>query len=131
MTPSARDANLNEGALSRLCKAIQDDIDNGRMFGTSIIVARGGKIGLQKVFGTVTLMAELLATMTSTSQCRFQSLLLPRSFSEPLTKAASPWTQKSPKFFPSLALVAIVANFSTIRLAHSVVFYPQESLWKT
>ncbi|KAI8676024.1 Beta-lactamase domain-containing protein [Fusarium keratoplasticum] len=71
MTPSARDANLNEGALSRLCKAIQDDIDNGRMFGTSIIVARGGKIGLQKVFGTVTLMAELLATMTSTSQCRF------------------------------------------------------------
>ncbi|RMJ12520.1 hypothetical protein CDV36_007849 [Fusarium kuroshium] len=35
-------------------QTIQDDIDNGRMFGASIIVARGGKIGLQKVFGTVT-----------------------------------------------------------------------------
>ncbi|RSL88442.1 hypothetical protein CEP52_015226 [Fusarium oligoseptatum] len=54
MTTSARDAGFDDEALSRLCKAIQDDIDDGRMFGASIIVARRGKIGLQKVFGTVT-----------------------------------------------------------------------------
>lgn len=51
---TAQDSGLDGDALPRLCNAIQADINNGRMFGASIIVARGGEIGLQKTFGTVT-----------------------------------------------------------------------------
>ncbi|KAF2632355.1 beta-lactamase/transpeptidase-like protein [Macroventuria anomochaeta] len=31
-----------------------EDIDDGHMFGASVIIARGGKIGLRKTYGTVT-----------------------------------------------------------------------------
>jgi CubicO group peptidase (beta-lactamase class C family) len=40
-------------ALSNLDIRIQSDIDDGRMFGATIIVARAGRIGHQKTFGTV------------------------------------------------------------------------------
>lgn len=44
---------MDPAALANLDHRIQRDIDEGRMFGASIIVARGGRIGHQKTFGTV------------------------------------------------------------------------------
>jgi CubicO group peptidase (beta-lactamase class C family) len=45
--------SLNPDALRNLDLRIQRDIDEGRNFGASIIVARGGVIGHQRTFGTV------------------------------------------------------------------------------
>ncbi|HQY58393.1 MAG: serine hydrolase domain-containing protein [Nitrospira sp.] len=47
------DAGLNADALTCLDAVIQSYIDNGDNYGASIIIARGGKIGHQKTFGTV------------------------------------------------------------------------------
>jgi CubicO group peptidase (beta-lactamase class C family) len=44
---------LDPIALQNLDRRIQRDIDEGRNFGASIIVARGGTIGHQRTFGTV------------------------------------------------------------------------------
>jgi CubicO group peptidase (beta-lactamase class C family) len=52
-TNAAHARTLAKDALGRLDNRIQRDIDEGRVFGASIIVARGGKIGHQKCFGTV------------------------------------------------------------------------------
>lgn len=49
----ASGAGLNTGALANLDSSIQKDIDDGRIFGASIIVGREGKIGHRKTFGTV------------------------------------------------------------------------------
>jgi CubicO group peptidase (beta-lactamase class C family) len=46
-------AGLNEEALRHFEASIQSDIDNGDMFGASVIVARGGVIGYRKALGTV------------------------------------------------------------------------------
>lgn len=43
---------LNEQALKNLDNAIQKRINNGQIFGAAVIVARGGKIGYRKAFGT-------------------------------------------------------------------------------
>jgi len=45
---------FDQKAFDNLNASIQADIDTGRIFGASIIVARNGKIGLRKTFGTVT-----------------------------------------------------------------------------
>lgn len=50
-TPS--DVGLNADALTNLDAVIQSYIDKGENYGASIIVARGGKIGHQKTYGTV------------------------------------------------------------------------------
>ena len=50
---NTRDAGLNAPALANLDVAIQSYIDSGDNYGASIIVARGGKIGHQKIFGAV------------------------------------------------------------------------------
>lgn len=49
---------LNDQALQNLDNAIQRRIDNGQMFGAVIIVARGGKIGHRKAFGTASGLRE-------------------------------------------------------------------------
>ena len=56
MTISAvdpRSVGLNEDALAHFDASVQADIDGGRNFGASIIIARGGKIGHRKTYGTV------------------------------------------------------------------------------
>jgi len=50
---SASASGLDPDALGRLGASIQADIDQGQMFGASILVARGGVIGLRQSFGTV------------------------------------------------------------------------------
>jgi CubicO group peptidase (beta-lactamase class C family) len=49
---------LNEQALKNLDNAIQKRIDNGQIFGAAVIVARGGKIGYRKAFGTASGLRE-------------------------------------------------------------------------
>jgi len=44
---------LNEDALARLGASIQADIDSGKHFGASILVARHGHVAYQASFGTV------------------------------------------------------------------------------
>lgn len=43
---------LDPDALANLDASIQSDIDGGRIYGASVIVARGGKVGHRKTFGT-------------------------------------------------------------------------------
>ena len=50
-TPSS--AGLNTDALARLGASIQADIDSGKHFGASILVARHGHVAYQASFGTV------------------------------------------------------------------------------
>lgn len=47
------DAGMNAAALENLRQSIQADIAADRMFGASMIVARGGKVVLREAFGTV------------------------------------------------------------------------------
>jgi CubicO group peptidase (beta-lactamase class C family) len=47
------DAGMDEAALARLDAAVQADIDAGRHFGASLLVARGGKIVHRANLGTV------------------------------------------------------------------------------
>ena len=44
---------LNKDALARLGASIQADIDSGKHFGASILVARHGQVAYQATFGTV------------------------------------------------------------------------------
>lgn len=44
---------LDAKALDRFGASLQSDIDKGLLYGASVIIARHGKIGLQKTFGTV------------------------------------------------------------------------------
>ncbi|MBL7439167.1 serine hydrolase, partial [Escherichia coli] len=50
-TPSS--VGLNKDALARLGASIQADIDNGKHFGASILVARHGHVAYQASFGKV------------------------------------------------------------------------------
>jgi CubicO group peptidase (beta-lactamase class C family) len=43
---------LDEAALDRMSASVQADIDAGRHFGASILVARGGKVAYRKELGT-------------------------------------------------------------------------------
>src|SRR3974377_1710145 len=47
------DAGMDEAALARLDAAVQADIDAGRHFRASLLVARGGKIVHRANLGTV------------------------------------------------------------------------------
>lgn len=73
-------AGLNPGALANLDASIQKDIDEGANLGASIIVARGGEIGHQRVFGTVaddrTAAPEDLYLMMSLSKSFTAALVL-------------------------------------------------------
>jgi CubicO group peptidase (beta-lactamase class C family) len=50
---AASASGLDADALGRLVASIQVDIDQGQMFGASVIVARGGVVGLRQHIGTV------------------------------------------------------------------------------
>lgn len=44
---------LDAKALDRFSASLQSDVDSGLLYGASVIIARHGKIGLRKTFGTV------------------------------------------------------------------------------
>jgi hypothetical protein len=52
-SPTRDNARLHKDVLKHLDASIQADIDDGNIFGASIIVARGGVIGHRRTFGTV------------------------------------------------------------------------------
>lgn len=54
MTSSTSLPGLDAEALERFSSSLQSDIDSGLLYGASVIIARHGKIGLQKTFGAVT-----------------------------------------------------------------------------
>ena len=51
--PTPSSVGLNKDALARLGASIQADIDSGKHFGASILVARHGQVAYQATFGTV------------------------------------------------------------------------------
>ena len=52
-TTTKSDTGMDEAALARLDAAIQADIDAGRHFGASLLVARGGTVVHRANLGTV------------------------------------------------------------------------------
>lgn len=52
-TVAPESVSLDADALERLAGAIQSDIDAGRNYGASVLVARGGQIAFRRTFGTV------------------------------------------------------------------------------